>query len=117
VALDGDAAVLVTEHGSGRVLQIELATGTKRVLGEGLVTPSAVARLRDGRIAVLEQTLGRIVAIDSARSARSIIATDLPTSLAGFHFSADTTTGLAVTTDGALLVTCAVDNTVRRIDF
>jgi sugar lactone lactonase YvrE len=117
VALDGDTAVLVTEHGSGRVLQIELATGTKRVLGEGLVTPSAVARLRDGRIAVLEQTLGRIVAIDSARSARSIIATDLPTSLAGFHFSADTTTGLAVTTDGALLVTCAVDNTVRRIDF
>lgn len=117
VAADGENAVLVTEQGGGRVLRIELATGTKRVLAEGLVSPSAVARLRDGRIAVVEQTKGRLVAIDPTRGTRSIIATDLPTSLADFHFPADTTTGLAVTATGALLVTCAADNSVRRIDF
>lgn len=44
VAIDGDAAVLVTEHSSGRALQIGLTTGTKPALADGLVTPSAPTR-------------------------------------------------------------------------
>lgn len=117
VALDGESTLLVTEHGSGRVLQVDRTTGGKRVLATGLRTPSAVARLQDGRVAVVEQTLRRVVAIDPATGARDIVAADLPTSLAGFHFPSNTTTGLAVTASGTLLVTCAEDNSVRRIVF
>jgi DNA-binding beta-propeller fold protein YncE len=120
VAADGEGAVLVSEFTDGEftdgaITRVELASGQRTRLASGLRTPSAVARLPDGRIAVVEREARRVLAVDSASGAREVLATDLPVSLAGFHFEADTPTGLAVSADGNLLVTCAEDNSVRRI--
>jgi DNA-binding beta-propeller fold protein YncE len=115
VAADGEDAVLVSEFIDGGISRVDLASGQRLRLVSGLRTPSAAARLHDGRIAVVEQQARRVTAIDPASGAREVLATDLPVSLAAFHFAADTPTGLAVTADGNLLVTCAEDNSVRRI--
>ncbi len=115
VAADGEGAVLISEFIGGSISRVELASGRRTRLFSGLRTPSALARLPDGRIAVVEQAARRVVAIEPARGVLTVLARDLPVSLESFHFEPDTTTGLALDADGNLLVTCAEDNSVRRI--
>lgn len=117
VAADGEDAVLVSEFVDGSIVRVDLASGKRTQLASGLRTPSALARLPDGRIAVVEQAARRVLAVEPASGARSVLASNLPLSLEGFHFEPDTTTGLALDAAGNLLVTCAEDNSVRRIVF
>jgi sugar lactone lactonase YvrE len=109
------AAVLVTERAAGTVVRIDLATGRRSVLAEHLSRPSAAARLPDGRVAVVEPDLGRVVAVDPRSGVRDILARGLALSLKGIDFPANTNTGLAVGSDGAVHVACAGDNSIVTI--
>jgi thiol-disulfide isomerase/thioredoxin len=62
VRFDGDR-LLVCDAASGQVVAIAMADGTRTVLVSGLRSPWDCVRLEDGRIAIAEAGLHRIIAI------------------------------------------------------
>jgi sugar lactone lactonase YvrE len=111
--VESAANALVSEYSSGRIVAVELATGTQRTLVEKLDKPTGVARLADGRIAVIEASRQRVVAIDTSTGARAVLARGLPLSLAGLDLPADTPAGIVAADDGSLYLSCPGDNSIR----
>lgn len=114
---DGENAIVVSEFASGVLQRIDLASGKTIRIGDGLLGPTGVARMRDGRWAVVEAAAGRVTALDEKTGAREALATGLPTTLAGLHLPPDTNAGIATGADGALYVTCPKDNSVVKIVY
>jgi thiol-disulfide isomerase/thioredoxin len=104
VRFDGDA-LLVCDTVAGELLSIDLPSGQRRVLATGLRSPWDVLRLRDGRIAVAEAGLHRLVAVSDEDGEISVLAgtraeglRDGPAELA--HLAQPS--GLTLLADGAI---------------
>jgi sugar lactone lactonase YvrE len=117
VVHDGPEAVLVSEHGGGRILRVTLADGRFTVLAEGLDGPEGVARAPDGSVVVAEVGAKRILRIDPADGTRTVLAEDAPI---GYPAPPGTPgayvpTGVAAAGDGSVLFSSDVDAAIYRL--
>jgi sugar lactone lactonase YvrE len=117
VVHDGPEAVLVSEHGGGRILRVTLADGRFTVLAEGLDGPEGVARAPDGSLVVAEVGAKRILRIDPADGTRTVLAEDAPI---GYPAPPGTPgayvpTGVAAAGDGSVLFSSDMDAAIYRL--
>jgi len=112
--LEDDDTALISEF-TGSISRVNLRTGARTELADGLRGPTALARMADGRIAVVEPEAGTVTAVDLKTNRRTVLADRLKLSMAEFHLPHDTNGGIAVGRDGAIYVTCPGDNTVMKI--
>jgi sugar lactone lactonase YvrE len=117
VVHDGPDAVLVSEHGAGRILRVSLGDGRFAVLAEGLDGPEGVARARDGSLLVAEVGAQRILRIDPEDGTRTVLAADAPI---GYPAPPGTPgayvpTGVAAAGDGSVLFSSDVDAAIYRL--
>lgn len=113
--LESDTVALVTEFEAGAIRRVNLVTGESAEVIGGLANPTGLARMRDGRIAVLEPTLGRVLAVDAKTGARTVLAEGLALSLDGLDLPSNTTGGIAVGGNGTIYVSCPGDNGIVKI--
>ncbi|MGZ8782240.1 MAG: Vgb family protein [Gaiellaceae bacterium] len=141
VALEPDGSLLVVENGRGRILQVDPVTGRVAVVRDGLVNPFAAVRAASGdiylsggrtlrrldRSGTLHDLVtasedigpltlapdGDLVYTTSTRLFRLPAGGGTPQFLTGGLNSAH---GVAITPDGAVLVSDTSNDRVRRID-
>ncbi len=107
----------MTESGAGRLLRIELASGAPTIVADGLAQPEGIAVMADGRLAVAEVGLRRLVAVDPADGGIVVLARDLPVGdpRANTRAPLHLLTGVAEGADGSLYVTGDRDNSVLKL--
>jgi len=112
-----DNVVYITETASGRVVQIDIASGARKTVSEGLVAPEGIDLGPDGRLYVAEVGHRRVVAIDRTTGDRVIIATNLDIGLPGYKDGppAFVTTGVAVGKSGAVYVSSDIRNAIYKL--
>jgi sugar lactone lactonase YvrE len=111
LAIAGDSAVYVSEMAAGRVSRIDVNSGARRVIAEGLDRPQGIAT--DGSaVLVVEAGKRRLVRIEPGSSAVEVIARDLPIGLANVPI---TLAGVAVGAGGTFYVTSDVENSIWRL--
>ncbi len=116
LVLETDTSVLVTEIASGTVSRVDLESGQRTPLITGLHTPLGLARLLDGRIAVVEPR-GTVTAYDLVTGQGTELATGLPVSLDHHDLPDNTPLGIAVGQDGSIYVSCGGDNSIVKISL
>lgn len=112
-----DGAVYLTEA-AGRLTKIDLATGAKSVVAEGLAMPEGLAETPWGTFMVAESATKRVVEIDPRTGAKTTVAENLPIGLTPGRPGmppAYLATGVAVDRDGTVYVTADMDNSLLRI--
>ena len=111
------APVFVTEIAAGAVTQIDLATGARKVVADGLTGPEGIDVGPDGRVYVAEVGQKRVVAIDPATGARTVIASNLDIGLASYPGGppALVVTGVAVARAGNVYVSSDVRNALYKL--
>jgi sugar lactone lactonase YvrE len=111
LAIADDSAVYVSEMASGQVSQINVNSGARRVIAQGLDRPQGIAT--DGAaVLVVEAGKGRLLRIDPGTGAVEVIARDLPVGLKNVPI---TLAGVAVGAGGTLYVTSDVENSIWRL--
>ena len=95
---------------AGRVSRIDVNSGARRVIAQGLDRPQGIAT--DGSsVLVVEAGKGRLIRVDST-GAIEVLARDLPVGLPNVPI---TLAGVAVGAAGALYVTSDVENSIWRL--
>jgi hypothetical protein len=117
MARAGATSVYITELGNGTIIEVDLVTGQKRTLADGLKGPEGIDVGPDGRIYVAEVGERRVVAIDPKGGERQIIARNLAIGLGGYKDGppAFVTTGVAVGPSGAVYVASDVRNALYKL--
>jgi sugar lactone lactonase YvrE len=115
LAVADDSAVYVSEMASGQVSQINVNSGARRVIVQGLDRPQGIAT--DGSaLLVVEAGKGRLLRVDPSTGAVEarieVIARDLPIGLPNVPI---TLSGVAVGAGGTLYVTSDVENSIWRL--
>ena len=110
LAIADDNAVYVSEMASGQVSQINVNSGARRVIAQGLDRPQGIAT--DGSaVLVVEAGKGRLLRVE-ADGAVEVIARDLPVGLQNVPI---TLSGVAVGGGGTIYVTSDVENSIWRL--
>ncbi len=110
LALAGDNAVYVSEMAAGRLSRIDVNSGARRVIAQGLDRPQGIAT--DGSsVLVVEAGKGRLIRVDST-GAIEVLARDLPV---GLPYVPITLAGVAVGAAGTFYVTSDVENSIWRL--
>ncbi|MEY4577370.1 MAG: hypothetical protein RL701_2073, partial [Pseudomonadota bacterium] len=106
-----DSAVYVTEA-AGKLTRIDLTTGEKTSVAEGLAMPQGLAETPWGTFVVAETGAKRLTEIDPKNGAKNVIAENLPIGLPSRPGMppAYLATGVAVAADGTLYLTCDMNN-------
>jgi len=68
----------VTESAGGRLLRIRLDRDERREVARGLDQPQGIARMADGRLAIVEAGKRRLLAVDSLSGEVEVLASNLP---------------------------------------
>ena len=111
LAIADDSSVYVSEMASGQVSQINVNSGTRRVIAQGLDRPQGIAK--DGSaVLVVEAGKGRLLRVDPGSGAVEVVARDLPIGLANVPI---TLAGVAVGAGGTLYVTSDIENSIWRL--
>ena len=113
----GPRSVYVTENKSGHITLIDLVEGTKVRIVSGLDHPEGLALMKDGRLAVVEAGAGRLSAIDLGSGEKTVLASELPLNVPVILApqAVGMPAGVAVAADGTIYVSCAGDNSIRKI--
>jgi sugar lactone lactonase YvrE len=116
MVLGKDGAVYVTEA-AGKLTRIELATGAKTAVAEGLAMPEGLSETPWGTFVVAETGAKRLTEIDPKTGAKNVIAENLPIGLPGRAGMppAYLATGVAVAADGTLYVTADMNDSLLRL--
>lgn len=105
----------VTEARAGRVTRFRIDRFETTTIAKGLHRPEGIAVLADGRLAVVEAGLRRLVAVDPLRGTIEVMADGLllgePAASGEFPGVAD----VAAAPDGTLYVTAPASRTVLRV--
>jgi sugar lactone lactonase YvrE len=114
LAVAGDS-VYVTETMAGLVSRIDLNTGAKTIVAQGLKMPKGVAMMKDGVLAVVEAGAKRLVEIGKDGKV-SEIGRNLPI---GLPAAAGTPpsylpNGVAIGASGAIYMTSDLDNSILK---
>jgi sugar lactone lactonase YvrE len=111
LAIAGNDAVYVSEMAAGLISRIDVNSGARRVIAEGLDRPQGIAT--DGSaVLVVEAGKARLVRIEPGSGAVEVIARDLPIGLANVPI---TLAGVAVGAGGTFYVTSDVENSIWRL--
>jgi sugar lactone lactonase YvrE len=111
LAIAGDSAVYVSEMAAGRVSRVDVSTGARHVVAQGLNRPQGIATEGSG-VLVVEAGKGRLVRIDPSNGATEVIARDLPVGLPNVPI---TLSGVAVGAGGTIYVTSDIENSIWRL--
>lgn len=115
LVLENETVALVTEFARGAVARVDLARGARTEVASGFDRPTGLARMADGRIAVVEPERGTVTALAANGESRAVLADGLPLSIAKLHLPANTPAGIAVDRAGAVIVACGGDNSIRKL--
>ena len=112
-----DDLVYVTEIAAGAVTEINVASGARRVVADGLAGPEGIALGPDGKLFVAEVGQRRVVAIDPATGARTVIASNLDIGLPAFQGGPPgfVPTGVTVGANGVVYVSSDIRNTLYKL--
>jgi sugar lactone lactonase YvrE len=115
LAIADDSSVYVSEMASGQVSQINVNSGTRRVIAQGLDRPQGIAT--DGpAVLVVEAGKGRLLRVEPGSGAVEarieVVARDLPVGLPNVPI---TLAGVAVGAGGTIYVTSDVENSIWRL--
>ena len=111
LAIAADNAVYVSEMVAGRVSLIDVNTGTRRVIAQGLDRPQGIAT--DGAaVLVVETGKGRLIRVNPSSGAVEVLARNLPVGLPNVPI---TLAGVAVGAGGTIYVTSDVENSIWRL--
>jgi len=112
----GATGYYVSESAAGRIVALG-DDGTRRVVAEGLDRPDGLALLADGTLAVAERGTGRLLGVDPATGAVTVLGTELPLELPGIDTTAHPAfpTGVAQGPDGAIYLSAARDGSIVRL--
>ncbi len=113
----GPGAVYVSEIGSGSIVRIDLAKGTKTTVVTNLKSPEGLDVAPDGRIVVAEVGARRVVAIDPKNGTLTVLAGNLAIGLDGFKVGPPqyVPTGVAVGKSGAVYVSSDIKNAIYKL--
>jgi streptogramin lyase len=116
MVLGRDGALYVTEA-AGKLTRVDLASGSKTTVAEGLLLPEGVAPTPWGSFIVAEAAARRLTEIDPASGARRTVAENLPIGLEGGPGMPPpyAATGVAVGPDGTVYVSADRNNALLRI--
>jgi glucose/arabinose dehydrogenase len=109
--------VYVTEIAAGAVTQIDLASGARKVVADGLSAPEGIDVGPDNKLYVAEVGQKRIVAIDPASGAKTVIASNLDIGLPAYPGGPPelVPTGVAVAKSGAIYVSSDLRNALYKL--
>lgn len=107
----------VTESAAGRVTRFRLDRFEKKTLADGLARPEGITLMADGRLAVVEAGLRRLVAVNRDTGKTEVLADNLPVGHATAAGEPDThaVADVAASPGGTLFVSAAADGTVLRV--
>ncbi len=107
----------VTEAEGGRVTEFRLDRFEKRAVATGLAWPEGIALMADGRLAVVEVGLRRLVAIEPDSGRIEVMADNLPVGIVSAQGVRDphAVAGVAAAPDGALFVSANTNRTILRV--
>jgi streptogramin lyase len=108
-----DRAIYVSEGGVGRISRVNLTTGVRTTVAEGLKGPKGLAVAPDGRIIVLEVAARQVTALDPKTGARKVLAANLPVGL--IARGGPSAGGVAVGASGVVYVSSDVENAIYRL--
>ncbi|MDP2065916.1 MAG: hypothetical protein Q8K38_08115 [Burkholderiaceae bacterium] len=116
MVLGQDGALYVTEA-AGKLTRVDLATGAKRTVADGLALPEGLAQTPWGSFIVAESAAQRLVEINPADGSRRTVADALPIGMAGGPGMPPpyVVTGVAVGPDGTVYLTADRNNALYRI--
>jgi sugar lactone lactonase YvrE len=116
MVLGKDGAVYVTES-SGKLTRIELTTGAKVSIADGLAMPEGLSETPWGTFIVAESGAKRVSEVDPKTGAKKAIAESLPIGLPGRAGMppAYLATGIAVAADGTVYFTSDLNNSLLKI--
>lgn len=111
-----DGAIYVTES-NGKLTRIELSTGAKTTVAEGLQMPEGLSETPWGTFVVAETVAKRLTEVDAKTGAKNVIAENLPIGLPGRAGMppAYLATGVAVAADGTIYVTADLNNSLLKL--
>ena len=115
-ALGGDT-LYVTEHTAGRLIRIDLASGRRETVLEGLDRPEGLTVIDATHVAVVETGKRQLLRVATDSGVAERIATDLPIGLSS-PFGPDDPyipTDVVATSAGEFYVSSDLANTVLRI--
>jgi streptogramin lyase len=109
--------IYVTEIAAGAVSQIDVVSGARKVVADGLAGPEGIDVGPDGRLYVAEVGQKRVVAIDPASGAKTVVASNLDIGLEPFPGGppALVPTGIAVGRGGAVYVSSDRRNALYKL--
>ena len=116
MTLGRDGALYVTEA-AGKLTRIDLGSGAKTEIANGLALPEGVAQTPWGSFIVAETAAARLTEIDPATGAKRTVADKLPIGLAGGPGMPPpyVPTGVAVGADGSVYFSADKNNAVYRV--
>jgi len=117
LAWAGANSVYVSEALGGTVSEIDLTNGMRTVIAAGLDQPEGLARMFDGRIAVVEVGQQRLIAIDPVSGAINILANDISVGepAANPDFPVYLPSGVAQGADGSLYISADRSNSILKV--
>ena len=94
-----------------------MASGARKVVADGLAGPEGIDVGPDGKLYVAEVGQKRVVAIDPATGAKTVIASNLDIGLATYPGGppALMTTGVAVAKSGTIYVSSDTRNSIYKL--
>ena len=97
--------------------QIDVGTGARKVVADGLAGPEGIDVGPDGRLYVAEVGQKRIVAIDPANGSKVVIASNLDIGLPAYPGGPPglIPTGVAVAKSGAIYVSSDLRNAIYKL--
>lgn len=116
MVLGQDGALYVTEA-AGKLTRVDLTTGARRTVADGLALPEGLAQTPWGSFIVAESAAQRLVEINPADGSRRTVADHLPIGMAGGPGMPPpyVVTGVAVGSDGTVYMTADRNNALYRI--
>jgi sugar lactone lactonase YvrE len=98
--------------------KVNLTDGTKTVVAQDLAMPEGLAQTAWGTFIIAETGKQRVIELDPTNNERRTVAEKLPIGLQSHRSElapAYLATGVAVSGDGTVFVTCDLDQSLMRI--
>jgi sugar lactone lactonase YvrE len=116
LAMAGDDAVYLTEI-AGILSRVDLKTGEKTVIAEGLALPEGIDVDANGMIVLAEAAKQQVVMIDPASGEKTVIASGLPIGLQGIEGVPPSyiPTGVAAGSKGVVYVSSDLENAIYKL--